>query len=156
MESFTAMAFFHFFKRRATFARHLATSNAGLTPSRYFRLMAMALALMIWDLVVFIFTLLFNYANGLRPWTNWADVHFNWLHINQFPVILIPQATLRWTYFIWWTIPATAYLFFAFFAFGRDAINEYTSYLVSFKQKVLHLRPSPKGSKKDGPFLPIA
>ncbi|KAI0752092.1 pheromone A receptor-domain-containing protein [Fomes fomentarius] len=153
-----ALAFFHFFKRRATFARHLAASNTGLTPSRYFRLMAMSLALMIWDLVVVALTLVFNYRPGLRPWTGWADVHSNWLHVNRFPVFLIPADTLRWTYFLWWTIPVTAYMFFAFFAFSRDALTEYGTYLTWLKEKVLRIRPSPtKGVKalKDSSFAPL-
>ncbi|RPD76936.1 STE3-domain-containing protein [Lentinus tigrinus ALCF2SS1-7] len=152
-----ALAFFHFFRRRATFARHLAASNTGLTPSRYFRLMAMSLALMIWNLVVFALTLAFNYRRGLRPWTNWADVHSNWLNINRFPVFLIPSDTLRWTYFLWWTIPVTAYMFFAFFAFGRDALIEYAGYFSWFKRNVLRMRPSTKGNKlKDPTFVPIS
>ncbi|KAI0651373.1 GPCR fungal pheromone mating factor [Trametes meyenii] len=122
------LAFRHFFKRRATFARHLAVSTSGLTPSRYFRLMSMSLALMIWNLLIFALTLYFNYRNGLRPWTNWADVHSNWLAMGRFPALLIPRYVLRWTLFLWWTIPITAYMFFAFFAFGRDAVSEYTIY----------------------------
>ncbi|KAI0632780.1 pheromone A receptor-domain-containing protein [Trametes polyzona] len=119
------MAFMHFFRRRATFARHLAASNSGLTPSRYFRLMSMSLALVIWDVVIFALTLSWNYRNGLRPWTNWADVHSNWLAIGRFPMAFIPADDKRWLYFIWWTAPTTAYMFFAFFAFGRDASVEY-------------------------------
>ena len=120
--------------------------------------MAMSLALMIWNLVVFALTLAFNYQHGLRPWTGWADVHSDWLHINRFPVILIPKGMLQWTYFLWWTIPVTAYMFFAFFAFGRDAVIEYASYFTWFKEKVLRIRPSPiKGSKalKDTSFAPL-
>ncbi|KAI1782021.1 putative fungal pheromone GPCR, STE3-type [Ganoderma leucocontextum] len=140
------LSFFHFFKRRATFARHLAASNTGLTPSRYFRLMAMSLALMIWNLLVFSLTLFFDYRNGLRPWTSWADVHSNWQHINRFPIVLIPADTLRWTYFLWWTIPVTSYIFFAFFAFGQDTFIEYGASVAWFKRNVLHFRPSTKGS----------
>lgn len=119
--------------------------------------MAMSLALMIWNLVVFALTLSFNYRPGLRPWTGWADVHSNWLHINRFPVFLIPSDTLRWTYFLWWTIPATAYMFFAFFAFGHDALIEYTGYFLWFKRNVLRIRPSTKESKnpKDSAFVSI-
>lgn len=122
------MAFMHFFRRRATFARHLAASNSGLTPSRYFRLMAMSLALVIWDLVVFGLTLSFNYRHGLRPWTSWADVHSNWSNVNRFPLVLIQKSDRHWLYFIWWTIPVTAFLFFAFFAFSHDAVTECISW----------------------------
>ncbi|KAM5538797.1 hypothetical protein V8D89_007519 [Ganoderma adspersum] len=151
------LSFFHFFKRRATFARHLAASNTGLTPSRYFRLMAMSLALMIWNLLVFSLTLYFDYRNGLRPWTSWADVHSNWQHINRFPIVLIPAYTLRWTYFLWWATPATAYMFFAFFAFGRDTLSEYIICVIWFKERVLRLQSPAKGTqlKDQASFKPI-
>ncbi|KAH9887049.1 GPCR fungal pheromone mating factor [Cubamyces lactineus] len=143
---FGGLAFLHFFRRRATFARHLAASNSGLTPSRYFRLMAMSLALMIWNLLIFVLTLSFNYRNGLRPWTNWADVHSNWLAVGQYPTVLIPRNLLRWTYFLWWTIPVTAYMFFAFFSFGQDAVSEYGACVTWIKRYVFRMRPT-NGSK---------
>lgn len=148
------MAFFHFFKRRATFARHLAASNSGLTPSRYFRLMSMSLALMIWNLLIFALTLSFNYRNGLRPWTNWADVRSNWLAVGRFPIALIPAPVLQWTYFLWWTIPATAYMFFAFFAFGRDAVSEYGACVTWVKRNIFRHRPSTKGTKLSAAGIP--
>ncbi|KAI0350982.1 fungal pheromone STE3G-protein-coupled receptor [Trametes cingulata] len=138
------MAFMHFFRRRATFARHLAASNSGLTPSRYFRLMTMSLALVIWDVVVFALTLSWNYRNGMRPWTNWADVHSNWLAIGRFPIVLVPASDKQWLYFIWWTVPATAYMFFAFFAFGRDASTEYGACIRWFRRHILRQDPDRK------------
>ncbi|PIL26111.1 hypothetical protein GSI_11865 [Ganoderma sinense ZZ0214-1] len=135
--AFGGMAFMHFFRRRATFARHLAASNSGLTPSRYFRLMTMSLALIIWDLVVFALTLCFNYRNGLRPWTSWADVHSNWLRVNRFPIVAIPSSDKNWLYFIWWTIPATAYMFFAFFAFGHDTVVQMVACIQWTRRRVL-------------------
>lgn len=134
----------HFFRRRATFARHLAASNTGLTPSRYFRLMTMSLSLVIWDLVAFSLTLAFNYRRGLRPWTGWADVHWNWLNINRFPIAFVPDTDKVWLYFIWWTVPATAYMFFAFFAFGRDALTEYTSCVSWVRRYILRQNPDRK------------
>ncbi|TBU29733.1 pheromone A receptor-domain-containing protein [Dichomitus squalens] len=141
---FGGLAFMHFFRRRATFARHLAASNSGLTPSRYFRLMTMSLALVIWDLVVFALTLSFNYRNGLRPWTSWADVHSNWLNVNRFPIVLVPASDKRWLYFIWWTIPVTAYMFFAFFAFSNDVSSQFYACLWWLRRHILRYDPDRK------------
>lgn len=47
--SFASFALHHFIIRRITFARHLRNSNSALTPSRYFRLMSMALVQIFWD-----------------------------------------------------------------------------------------------------------
>ncbi len=119
--------------------------------------MAMSLALMIWNLLVFSLTLFFDYRNDLRPWTSWADVHSNWQHINRFPIVLIPVNTLRWTYFLWWATPITAYMFCAFFAFGRDTLSEYIVCVNLFKEKVLRLRSSAKDTqvKDQASFKPI-
>ena len=121
-------------QRRATFAKHIAGSNAGLTPGRYFRLIAMALVEMFWSLTMIGLNVYFDYRNGLRPWTNWDDVHYDWSRIGQFPQILIPPATLRWTYFFYWTIPISSYLFVAFFVVGRDTFKEYTAVFVKCKK----------------------
>ncbi|KAI0944383.1 hypothetical protein AcW1_002112 [Taiwanofungus camphoratus] len=122
---FAGLAFVHFLARRATFAKHLAHAASALTPARYFRLMAMSLVEMFWALLVIACTLYFNYRSGLRPWISWANVHSDFSHINQFPLLLIPRDSLRWTYFLWWTTPISAYIFFVFFAFGQDAVKEY-------------------------------
>ena len=138
----------HFFRRRATFARHLAASNTGLTPSRYFRLMTMSLALVIWDLEVFSITLSFNYRDGFRPWTGWADVHSDWLHISQFPTVFIPAGELPWLYFIWWTIPVTAYLFSVFFAFGHDVTSQFGAFTRWLRTRFVRHNPDCKAAAK--------
>lgn len=112
---------------------------------------------MIWNLLVFSLTLFFDYRNGLRPWTSWADVHSNWQHINRFPVVLIPIDTLRWTYFLWWATPITAYMFFAFFAFGQDTMIEYGASITWFKRNVLRFRAPTEGKPlpDHGSFSPL-
>ncbi|KAF8963266.1 GPCR fungal pheromone mating factor [Flammula alnicola] len=122
---FAGLALYHFLQRRITFARHLQDSNSALTTSRYFRLMAMAIVQMVWGALLIGINMWFTCRNGLRPWISWEDVHFNFSRVGLFPEFLIPPFVLRITYFSWWTIPATSVLFFAFFAFGQDAVKEY-------------------------------
>ena len=127
------MALYHFARRRASFAKHIAASTSALTPGRYFRLMAMAVVEMFWSLTMFGLNMWFAYRSGLRPWTGWADVHWNFSRIGQFPAVFIPEATLRWSYFLWWSIPVTSYVFIAFFICGRDTLQEYSGILSSLQ-----------------------
>nr|AVI69659.1 pheromone receptor [Cyclocybe aegerita] len=122
---YSGLALFHFLQRRITFARHLQSSNSALTTSRYFRLMAMATVQMFWGALLISINMWFTCRAGLRPWISWEDVHYNFSRVGLFPQMLIPKEVLRWTYFSWWSIPASSVLFFMFFAFGQDAVKEY-------------------------------
>ncbi|KAI6111893.1 Rcb2.42 [Pisolithus thermaeus] len=122
---FAAVAVRHFFRRRLMFAKHLQNSNSGLTTSRYFRLMSMAVVQMFWSLLITSFNMWFSCQNGLRPWISWDNVHMGFSQIAYFPTVFIPSSTLTWTYILWWALPASAVVFFAFFSFGHDAMNEY-------------------------------
>ncbi|KAJ7475524.1 putative fungal pheromone GPCR, STE3-type [Mycena galericulata] len=123
---FASAALYHFFRRRLTFARHLQAASS-LTPSRYFRLMAMALAQMVWATVVTVADMAFTLRPGLRPWVSWASVHSDFGRVAVFPTAFIPAQTLLVSYLIWWTVPLSALLFAAFFAFGEDAKREYAA-----------------------------
>ncbi|KAG6330734.1 hypothetical protein ID866_8354, partial [Astraeus odoratus] len=93
---FAANALRHFFRRRLTFAKHLQNSNTGLTTSRYFRLMSMAIVEMIWGLVVTSLNMWFTCQPGLRPWISWENVHQGFSQVAYFPTALIPSSTLTW------------------------------------------------------------
>ncbi|KZT69400.1 STE3-domain-containing protein [Daedalea quercina L-15889] len=125
--AYAALAFAHFFRRRATFAKHLQGNASALTPSRYLRLMAMAVIEMFWGLLVTAINTWFSYRDGLRPWISWANTHSDFSRIGQYPLILIPRSTLVEAYFLWWAVPVSAYLFFVFFAFGRDTMQCYVA-----------------------------
>lgn len=136
---FAAVAVRHFFRRRLMFAKHLQNSNPGLTTSRYFRLMSMAVLQMFWSLVITSFNVWFSCQNGLRPWISWDNVHMGFSQIAYFPTVLIPPSTLTWTYVLWWALPASAVIFFLFFSFGHDAMNEYRE-CFSWVRRVLFCR----------------
>ncbi|TFY75333.1 hypothetical protein EWM64_g8679 [Hericium alpestre] len=122
---FAGLALAHFFRRRMMFAKHLQQSNSGLTTARYFRLMLMAVVEMFWTIVVSALNVYFTTRSGLRPWTGWGDVHFDFPQIGQFPFVLISMDDRRWTFALWWTLPVSSYIFFLFFGFGEDALREY-------------------------------
>jgi pheromone a factor receptor len=121
----SALALHHFFVRRVTFARHLQDKTSALTTSRYFRLIAMAIVQMCWGVLVFSSNMWFTCRTGLREWISWDDVHSDFGRVAQYPSAIIPPFVQQFTFFMWWTIPASALLFFVFFAFGQDAMKEY-------------------------------
>lgn len=131
-----ALALRHFFRRRLTFAKHLQNSNSGLTTSRYFRLMSMAVVQMVWNLLVTSLNMWFSCQHGLRPWISWKNVHTGFSQIAYFPTLLIPPSTLMWTYALWWVVPISSILFLVFFAFGQDSMREYRK-CVSWMRRVL-------------------
>ncbi|KAG1853501.1 GPCR fungal pheromone mating factor [Suillus subluteus] len=133
---FACSSFVHFMRRRVTFARHIDTSRNGLTTSRYFRLMLMAVVEMIWNIVVTSYTLWFS-AMDMRPWTNWDDVHSNFSRIDLYATAFTPQIVLTNFYLIWWVVPVSTFIFVAFFAFGKDAVDEYTACIVWIRRNVL-------------------
>ncbi|KAJ7649292.1 Rcb2.42 [Mycena rosella] len=135
---FAGAALYHFFRRRLTFARHLQDSNSALTTSRYFRLMAMAIVQMVWATFITVINMWLTCRDGLRPWISWADVHSNFGRIAAFPRVFIPAEQWAWTYFIFWTLPLTAVMFFSFFAFGQDAVKEYRACFGAVR-RIVHL-----------------
>ncbi|KAF9007126.1 Rcb2.42 [Cyathus striatus] len=141
---YAAFALVHFFRRRISFSKHLQESASALTASRYLRLMAMAIIQMFWGVLLISINIWFTCKNGLRPWTGWADIHFNFSRIGLFPTIIIPEYVVHWTSFIWWTIPISSLLFFAFFSFGEEAMKEYRACWRAFKRIFTRRKSSTK------------
>ncbi|KAH9943674.1 putative fungal pheromone GPCR, STE3-type [Amylocystis lapponica] len=149
---FSGFAFVHFYHRRASFAQHLAHTTSALTPARYLRLMAMSLVEMFWAITIITINLSFEYRAGLRPWISWDNVHSDFSRIGQFPLILLPASTLRWTSFLWWSTPISAYIFFIFFAFGQDALQEYGACAQWVGRTVFRMKPDAKPLASFGSF----
>ncbi|KAJ7718742.1 Rcb2.42 [Mycena metata] len=150
---FAGASLYHFFRRRLTFARHLQDTNSALTPSRYFRLMSMAIAQMFWATFLTVTNMWLTCGGGLRPWISWADVHSDFGRIGVFPRAFIPVDQWNWTYFIFWTVPITAVMFFSFFAFGQDAMKEYTA-CFGIARRVLHIPEKVKPVQSATAFAP--
>nr|GAT45148.1 pheromone receptor Rcb2 B44 [Mycena chlorophos] len=143
---FASMALYHFFRRRITFARHLQDAASAMTPSRYFRLMAMALVQMLWSTGVTVATMVLTFRGGLRPWISWQNVHSDFGRVGQFPRFLLPSSTWASVLFSFWIVPASSVLFFVFFAFGQDAVKEYRAVFVGAR-RILRL-PVPEEKKQ--------
>ena len=141
---YAALALHNFIRRRLTFSAHLQNSNSALTTNRYLRLIAMALTEMSWGTTLTAYNLWNNVSVGLRPWTTWDDVHSNFSNVHFFPALFIPKEYLRIMMLFWWSIPASSFIFFAFFGFGEEAVKEYMKIWTWFKIVVLRKRSSEK------------
>ncbi|KAJ6451996.1 pheromone receptor Rcb2 B43 [Mycena vitilis] len=142
----------HFINRRISFAAHLDSSHSALTTSRYFRLMLMSMLEMIWSISVTSYTLWFTTISiPIRPYTSWADVHSNFSRIDTFVTFLLPQNIITAYYFLWWLVPISTLAFVAMFAFGRDAVEEYTRCLVVVRNLVFRRTPG-SAQAKENPF----
>ncbi|KAG2006185.1 pheromone receptor [Coprinopsis cinerea AmutBmut pab1-1] len=150
---YSAIALRHFV-RRLTFAAHLNSSKSGLTTSRYMRLIAMAATQMIWAVTVTSYSLWFtSIAIPLRPWTNWEDVHSDFGRVDQFLDFFTPPHIKHSFYVLWWMVPISAFLFVAFFAFGKDAMDEYKKCFTWVKVNIFRIKPSDTSTKKPFSFV---
>nr|VWO99366.1 Pheromone receptor CPRa1p [Ganoderma boninense] len=166
---YSGLALMHFLRHRITFARLLENSNSGLTTSRYLRLMAMAFTEIIITVVSSSVTLWFTMLS-LRPWTNWADVHWNFSRIDTYPTVFLPDLILKYYHATWYIIPVSSAIFFTFFAFGQEATNGYRTGFIWIRTRVFGWVPRPRTLKLDlslkdapvsstkqslGPFVPL-
>ncbi|KAK0200530.1 pheromone A receptor-domain-containing protein [Desarmillaria ectypa] len=122
---YAAAALHHFVVRRLTFAAHLQNAFNFLTTSRYLRLIAMALVEMIWGATLTSLNLANNVAGGLRPYTSWTSVHTDFGNVPRYPALMLPKGYMDCVILIWFTMPVTGLVFFAFFGFGKEAKKEY-------------------------------
>jgi pheromone a factor receptor len=109
----------------------------------------MAMTEMVWGTTLTAYNLWNNVSPGLRPWTNWADVHSNFSRVDLFATAGIPAEFIRTMMLFWWTLPASSLIFFAFFGFGEEAMKEYSKVWVWFKRAVLR---KPEEEKKSSLF----
>ncbi|KAF9487948.1 STE3-domain-containing protein [Pleurotus eryngii] len=141
---FASLALHHFIRRRITFAAHLQNSNSALTPNRYLRLIAMAITEIIWGTSFTTLNLWNNVLGGLRPYTNWADVHSGFSRVALFPAILLPPRFISMMMLLWTTMPVSAFIFFVFFGFGEEAKKEYTKLWAWIRGNILRRKDSEK------------
>lgn len=145
------LAFRHFMLRRISFAAHLTASQSALTTSRYLRLMLMASLQMVWSLTLTAYSLWFNIMAGpLRPWTSWNDVHSDFSRIDTYATVFTPLPILIGYYVLWWMVPISTLIFVVFFAFGKDAVEEYKRGFLWFRSRVLRRFSSSDLSSKSG------
>jgi len=138
------------FARQAQFNQFLA-SGTSLTASRYFRLMGLAMTDLLLSVPFGIYEIYSNATGGtIQPWKGWADTHFNFDRVNQYPAGLwranpqsaVPLELNRWL------IPACAFIFFSYFGFAEEARKNYWSAWVIARSRISKAIPR----RREKPF----
>jgi pheromone a factor receptor len=116
-----------FMNRRKQF-RDLITANSHLTYSRYWRLIALASVDFCGTIPFAMWAIIANAtASEVRPWVSWADTHWGYSRVFQFPRVIMDQtpvlvALLETTR---WAAVLCAFVFFGFFGFADEAKKNY-------------------------------
>lgn len=127
--------------RQVQFNQFLA-SGSSLTTSRYFRLMALALTDLALTVPFGIYEIYSNTVDApVQPWTGWADVHFGFSRVDQYPALMwraspavaVPIELSRWI------VPATAFVFFAYFGFAEEARKNYRVAYLAISSRIQKL-----------------
>ncbi|KAJ3521488.1 hypothetical protein NMY22_g12298 [Coprinellus aureogranulatus] len=128
----SAISLRNFVIRRLTFAADLRSKSTGLNPSRYLRLISMAITLMVWSLGVTSYALYVTTVGiPLRPWTTWADVHSDFNRADVYFMALSPQKLQNVSYALWW----------------MDAMEEYKKCIKWVKETVFRIKPTDARTK---------
>ena len=123
-------------KRRAQFKELLSAHN--ISSNRYFRLMTIA---GINILTVTPLAIYFVHYNAtvpvVSPWVSWADTHFHYSKVVQYPGIMwrfVPavEAALEMSR---WLCVFEAFLFFGLFGFAEEAIKNYKLAITTISKK---------------------
>ncbi|KAI0776713.1 GPCR fungal pheromone mating factor [Trametes elegans] len=150
---YASLALYHFLRHRITFAAVLQNSNTSITPNRYLRLMALAVTEIIWQVVLTVLPMYDNISPGLRPWTTWADVHSDWLRVDQYVLADFLQSYKAQMFALFLAIPASSLLFFIFFGFGEQAVKDYRHIYDWIRQKVFRQKANAPKIPKSGMML---
>ncbi|KAH9837843.1 putative fungal pheromoneG-protein-coupled receptor [Rhodofomes roseus] len=142
-------------KRQAQFKQFLS-SGAGLTPSRYYRLMALSMTEILFTTPFGAYEI-YSAVTGssMQPWLGWANTHYNFSRVVQYPAIVwmsnpqlaIPLQLSRWI------IVGCAFIFFAFFGFAEEARRRYYALYSSLCSRMHSLRMLRGGPRDDLPFV---
>nr|AYF56465.1 pheromone receptor [Coriolopsis trogii] len=149
---YATMALYHFIHHRVTFAAVLNNASSSITPNRYLRLMALAITEIVWQIVLTAFPMYDNISFGLRPWTNWADVHSDWLRVDQYTLDEFLPSYRTQLFLFYFVLPASSLLFFLFFGFGEQAVKDYCQSADWIRCKVFRLPPRVQKSGSKGGF----
>ena len=124
---YSSFALYYFFRQRLTFSAVLSASCSSLSTSRYLRLIAMSLTLIVYGSTLTSLIMYENISLGLRPYTSWKDVHSNFSRVDSyrlFEIALGGEGVLRMVWCAWWAMPTSAVIFFVFFAFGEESLKD--------------------------------
>ena len=117
------------------------SEDSNVNSNHYVRLMCLAAVNIVADfalnLYMFLVTLPPWNASWIHPWKSWADTHHGFSHIGQFLV-----CTWRsWNHAaisidsVRWICISFAFLFFCFFGFSKECMDQYCSVFMWLRTK---------------------
>ena len=130
----------------------LKNSNSALSTGRYLRLVAMSILQIVWQTVLTAIAMYDNISPGLRPWTNWADVHSDFGRVDAAPMFIYPEYYQRQFFLFLWVMPVSSYIFFLFFGFGEEALKDYKNAFRWIRVKIFRQRLPDPATPLDGSF----
>ncbi|TFY54063.1 hypothetical protein EVG20_g9864 [Dentipellis fragilis] len=151
---YCALTLLSFFRRRAQFSEFI-TTHSSLTINRYFRLMALAMTDVFFTVPISAYGIYLNATtNSPNPWRGWADAHFNYAKVDLIPAAMwrTNRSTELSLELSRWTVPFSAFVFFAFFGFALEARKNYSKTFWMFAKVVR--RPKPSTSSVPMAFKP--
>ena len=107
--------------------RRLQTVETGLTTSRYYRLMVLAAANILFTIPLAIYMIVINLREGLYPYRGFADLHSRFGRVDSTAAVVWRQDATAVTvvnFRIWTPIPC-ALFFFVMFGFTAEARMQY-------------------------------
>nr|AWT58071.1 Pheromone receptor [Lentinula edodes] len=116
-----------FYMRRIQF-NHVLASNGMINPSRYLRLMLLAMIDIMCTIPIGTYTIYISLQGvPLNPWKSWADTHFDFKRVGQIPAVIWRSYPTTYTsvQMTRWLPIACAFAFFALFGFAEEAMKNY-------------------------------
>ncbi|KAJ3967512.1 pheromone receptor [Lentinula raphanica] len=127
-----------FYVRRIQF-NHLLSSNGMINPSRYFRLMLLALIDIMCTLPIGIYTIYISLDGlPLAPWISWDDTHYDFGFVQLVPAVIWRSDFRTYTsvQITRWLPVACAFTFFALFGFAEEAMKNYRKVFAFFSARL--------------------
>ncbi|KAF7795775.1 hypothetical protein EIP86_006942 [Pleurotus ostreatoroseus] len=117
---YAAIALHHFLRKRLLFEAHVQSTGSSISTQQYLILMALAVTEIVWGSSFTILELSFNVASGLRPWKSWPDTHSDFGRVGRFALDQLSPSAKRELFGLWWSVPAAALIFFAYFVLTEE------------------------------------
>ncbi|KAJ3973665.1 pheromone receptor [Lentinula raphanica] len=116
-----------FYMRRIQF-NQILSANTAINPSRYIRLMLLALIDIMCTIPLGIYVIYLElHGVPLQPWISWDDTHFDFGRVVLVPAVVwrSSSSSIATVQINRWLPVACAFVFFALFGFAEEAMKNY-------------------------------
>ena len=139
--------------KRRSIVEEFPNSNAsGLNADRYFRLMCFSAVELTVNFPLSLWVTLADALNvPMMPWISWEDTHYMFNRFEPIPAAFIESDQTSYTLLVvnFWAFPFICYLFFIFFGFGGEQVNQYKRWFYAVLRPFGVRPPQPKPYSQD-------